>query len=235
MTLGKLTITPFIKSTSKPALERDKAIEVLFNPNTYTITKTVKWNPPGDTEGKAGSQTDLNAPTLSFGGGESRQLSLDLFFDVTEPLIRGNQIRFVNDVRDETDKIVALTRIKRNQSQPPVCQVMWGDAVTKDFPFIGVITSLTQKFTLFNEKGNPVRATLTVTFLEFLAPEIDKRETDPEQTTHIIKRGETLSSIAGDVYHNPALWRIIAEANRMDNPRELAVGQTLSIPKYGRG
>ena len=46
-------------------------------------------------------------------------------------------------------------------------------------------------------------------------PEDDKRKTDPEQTVHMVKRGETLSSISGDLYHDPTLWRIIAEANEL--------------------
>jgi nucleoid-associated protein YgaU len=232
MALEKMKITPFKRSKSESIPQQ--TIEVLFNPNTYTITKTVNWSTL-NTKGKANSHTKFNAPTLTFGGGQSRQLSLELFFDVTEPIIQNNQTKSVEDVRSETDKIVALTRIGRNESQPPVCEVMWGKAVTKDFPFIGVITNLTQRFTLFNENGNPLRAILTVTFLEFLDPKIDRRQTDPEQTTHVIRRGETLSSVAGDEYYDPLLWRVIADANYLDNPRKLVIGQTLSIPKHGRG
>lgn len=230
MALEKLKITPFKKQGNR--LERDlqKSIEVLFNPNSYTVTKTVTWSSPGSgSEGNARSNSQVNAPTISFGGGGSRHLAMDLFFDVTEG---GPGAR---DVRSLTDKIVALTRIDPAQGQPPVCEAMWGSETTKDFPFIGVIGSLTQKFTLFNENGSPVRAVLTVDFTEFLDPEIDRRQTDPEQTTHIVKRGETLSGIAGALYHDSTLWRIIAEANRIDDPRHLVIGQTLAIPKYGRG
>lgn len=235
MALDKLTITPFKKQGKKLNRDAARKITVLFNPNTYTISKTVTWSPPiGSTE-KSGSDSKVNAPTLTFGGGGSRHLSLELFFDVTEPVDRGGQMTLISDVRSETDKIVALTRIDRNLGQPPVCEVMWGKANTKDFPFVGVVSSLTQRFTLFSEDGNPVRATLTVDFVEFLDPAIDKRQTDPEQTTHLVKRGETLSSIAGEVYHNPALWRLIAEANRLDDPRQLVVGTPLSIPKHSGG
>lgn len=229
MALEKLTITPFKKQGTR--LERDlqKSIEVLFNPTTYTVTKTVTWSSPsGGNEGNARSNSQVNAPTISFGGGGSRHLTMDLFFDVTED-------PRVMDVRSLTDKVVALTRIDPAQGQPPVCEAMWGSETTKDFPFIGVLGSLTQKFTLFNQNGSPVRATLSVDFTEFLDPENDRRQTDPEQTTHIIKRGETLSSIAGTLYHDSTLWRIIAEANRIDDPRHLIIGRTLAIPKYGRG
>lgn len=74
---------------------------------------------------------------------------------------------------------------------------------------------------------------MSVSFLEFLAPLVDKRQTDPELTTRIIKRGDTLSSIAAQVYRSPKLWRIIAQANQLDDPRnlEMQIGRTLTIPK----
>lgn len=236
MTLAKLTITPFKRQGNR--LERDtgNAIKVLFNPNAYSISKSVTWNSPSTGGGDAHTQSQVNAPMLTFGGGGSRRLTLELFFDVTEPVAGddGQSVTTIADVRVKTDKLVALTRIDSALRQPPVCEVMWGQSTSKDFPFIGVVSSLTQRFTLFRENGNPVRATLTAEFTEFLDPAIDMRQTDPEQSTHVVKRGETLSSIAGEVYQDPTLWRIIAIANRVDNPRQVPVGKTLTIPKYTR-
>ncbi|MEC4811802.1 MAG: LysM peptidoglycan-binding domain-containing protein [Scytonema sp. PMC 1069.18] len=219
MTLAKLKIRP--KSPS-----RLPSIEVLFNPTTYAITKSVNWTPPQDANGKSiKSQNYLNAPTLSFSGGGSRQLSLDLFFDVTESRSQ--------DVREETNKIVALTRIEpiKPTPRPPTCEVSWGNAPpNSDFPFVGVVSSLTQKFTLFRRDGKPVRAELNVVFLELLDAEADQRQTDPEMTTRVVRLGDTLSSIAAEVYQDPTNWRMIAEANGLDNPRDLKIGTSLSIP-----
>src|SRR5262245_45235164 len=106
MALTKLTITP---RSSKL-----QAIEVLFNPNSYTITKQVIWTPVGEVGG-GGQATDrkVNAPMLSYSGGNSRHLTLELFFDVTEPV----QGRVIDDVRLETNKIVKLTQIDREQGR----------------------------------------------------------------------------------------------------------------------
>jgi nucleoid-associated protein YgaU len=174
---------------------------------------------------------------LTFGGGGSRQLTLELFFDVTDAVKQTGQPNSPPDVRNETNKMVALTRMVRGKSgeEPPsICEVSWGQApVGSDFPFIGVITSLTQKFTLFSADGRPLRANVSVTFLEFLDPEQDQRKTDPELTTHIVKRGDRLSNIAAQVYGDPTLWRVIAETNRLSDPRHLdaLIGQTLTVPK----
>ena len=210
MELAKLKITP-IDTTEIGAFE------VLFNPNTYSISKTLNWN--------AQANKDLNASTLEFGGSTNRDLTLELFYDVTETP--------GSDVRVETNKVVALTRLKRDGQEPPTVQITWGDDSQDlyNFPFIGVVSQLTQKFTLFRADGKPVRATLNVTFKEFLNTEIDQHETDPEFTTRLVKRGDSMSSIAAEVYRDPALWRVIAEANQLDDPRHLPVGLRLNIPK----
>src|SRR2546427_1637341 len=70
MGLAKLTIKPLNPS-------KLPEIRVLFNPNTYSITKTVTWSPPSPPLGKPrGTHRLVNAPTLTFGGGGSRQLNL---------------------------------------------------------------------------------------------------------------------------------------------------------------
>jgi nucleoid-associated protein YgaU len=212
-----MSIRP-LGSPAKPA------IEVMFNPNTYTISKSVTWATAG-AGSSAGQTTDrtANAPTTTFGGGGNRQLTLELFFDVTEQPGK--------DVREETDRIVALTLMEPSTQRPPVCEVQWGIRKTLDFPFTGTVSSLTQRFTLFRSSGEPLRAVLNVTFMEFLDREKDLKKTDPEMTTRTVRRGDSLTSIAAEVYRNPALWRVVAEANRIDDPLRLAAGTKLSIPK----
>lgn len=231
--LEKLTITPFSKKGDR--YDRLPAIPVLFNPESYSISKSVTWSPPQSSSGSnARTQSKVNAPTISFGGGGSRQLSLELFFDVTGPIEQNGRKVPIADVRQETNKIVTLTRIERDEDQPRVCEIAWGQApVGSDFPFIGVISSLTQKFTQFKRDGKPVRANLTVTFVEFLDPKLDKLRTDPELTTWLVRGGDTLSNIAAELYRDPTRWRVIAEANDIDDPRHLEkwVGQRLTIPK----
>ena len=231
MALAKLEITPLNKQ-GKPV--DTKRFRVMFNPNTYSITKSVTWQsvfPSTSTGTSTGNQTDrkVNAPMLSFGGGGSRQLTLELFYDVTEP-VDGVPIA---DVRQETNKIVKLTRIDPELESPPAVRITWGAPPPDhlDFPFDGVVSQLTQRFTLFRANGQPVRANLNVTFMEFLYVTNDQRETDPEFTTRLVKRGDSLSSIAAEVYRDPMLWRLIAATNELDDPRHLPIGLRLSIPK----
>ncbi len=218
MALEKLVITPLGKNGGR---FESKGVKVLFNPTNYSISKSVSWSTENN-------DRRFNAPGISFGGGESRKLTLKLFYDVTEP-ING---RISSDVREETNKLVAFTRIDRELQRPPVVQVTWGKApVGSDFPFSGVITSLNQDFVLFSSNGKPLRANVDVTLLEYLSPEMDKRETDPELTTYCIKRGDTLANISAAKYNDPSQWRRIAEANGLDDPRSITIGQVLTIPE----
>src|SRR6185436_5510943 len=106
MELAKLTIAPLGKS-------KIPAFKVLFNPTTYSISKSVTWAEPDRPEGSSAARSNVkfNAPKLEFGGGQSRELSHKLFFDVTDAsVINGERIR---DVRKLTDKLVKLTLKER--------------------------------------------------------------------------------------------------------------------------
>jgi hypothetical protein len=203
-----------------------KAFDVMFNPTNYSITKGVNWRPQF---AKSGSTTDrvLDAPSLVFGGGSARTMSLQLFCDVTE----GPQ----KDVRAITNQLVALSRIEPglNQPQPPVIKLSWGadGPQGSDFPFTGVVTNLQQSFVLFHSSGAPLRANITMAVMEFIDPEQNLRQNDPDLTTYTVRRGDSLSQISARMYRDPALWRLIAAANGLDDPRRLVVGARLTIPE----
>jgi Contractile injection system tube protein len=201
---------------------RKDPITVRFNPNTYSITKAVEWR---TSAAGASNEVSGNAPVLSFGGGGSRELTLQLFFDSTEnkPDAR--------DVRLETDEIVRLTRIDPKKGRPPVCTVAWDTAKRADFPFTGMISNLKQTFVLFDQTGTPLRATLDVTFIEFLNRDDDAKATDSGIATAVASLGQSLATIASTVFGDPAKWRDIAIANGIENPFDLPAGTNLTLPK----
>jgi nucleoid-associated protein YgaU len=58
----------------------------------------------------------------------------------------------------------------------------------------------------------------------------------PGSQTYTVRSGDTLSSIAAQVYGDAGEWRAIFEANRdqMQSPEGLRVGMTIRIPPRGR-
>lgn len=208
--LQKITITP----TGKPE------IKALFNPTQYSIEKgnqIAEMGVPG-----------LGAPILQFVRGNSRSLSMDLFFDTYEA---------GSDVRQQTNQIYALLGIEVSTHVPPLCTIQWGSNSPSAHQW--VLERVSGRFTLFHRNGTPARATLSVSFKEFIPVEIQVRETVTQSVDHaklyVVKQGDTLSSIAAAEYDDPALWRPIATRNKIRNPRELTPGATLILPPLSPG
>jgi nucleoid-associated protein YgaU len=53
----------------------------------------------------------------------------------------------------------------------------------------------------------------------------------PSVKTYVVKRGDTLSKISYKFYGTTSKWRKIADYNKIKNPKTLAVGKKLKIPK----
>jgi nucleoid-associated protein YgaU len=194
----------------------DQEITALFNPSQITIQKNINW--------KTAASAQRDVPTSQFTNADPAVLTMDLFFDTYE---------VGSDVREHTDKLVHLGTVEKhgNKHRPPVFRLAWGK--TGVF-FQGVLQSLQQKFTLFLEDGTPARATVTCTFKQWRDDKEEARRQNKQSVdvakTHTVQRGDTLSSIADAEYHDAALWRPIAEANRISNPLLLEPGTVLIIP-----
>ncbi|MGH3937303.1 MAG: LysM peptidoglycan-binding domain-containing protein, partial [Pseudonocardiaceae bacterium] len=103
--------------------------------------------------------------------------------------------------------------------------------------FTGVLTQLDQRFTRFLADGTPVRATLSCSFIESLTrADVRAREMNSADVvkTRVVRRNDTLHSLAAEEYRDPSLWRHIANANGIVNPRNLEPGRVLTIPKLSR-
>jgi len=197
-------------------------IRVLFNPEDYTLNQ--------DNNFAQVAIPGMRAPIIQFVHGNMRTLDMKLMFDSYERHVEGGRIinEAGDDVRNLTNKVTDLLKINPDTHAPPVLLFTWGD-----FSFTCVLAKATQEFIMFRANGVPVRARLTVTFNEYVDAETLARE--PRHTAdftklHAVKQGETLSDIANKHYENPRLWRPIAIANGIDDPRGLTTGQRLKVP-----
>ena len=200
-------------------LDTNEEVECVFRPKEYTRSKKNKWSTK--------TVTGKNVPTVEFSGGDAETLTMELFFDTYES---------GRDVRDYTNKIWNMMMIdekqkgKDNKGRPPHCEFRWGRA----WSFRAVITSLSQKFTLFHMDGTPARTTLNVTFKQVVddkkrPPQNPTTVSKPGYKTRMVREGETLDWIAYDEYKDSKLWRLLADVNGLDNPMKLEPGQVLAI------
>src|SRR5438105_6065684 len=209
------------------------SVEFMFNPTEYSVSKSNKWELKGNKSG--------NVPKWEFGGGEPRQMNLDLFFDASLPRTGGSTA----DVRKATNQLFNFMMIDPNLKQksqnsklgqPPKCGLFWGKD-SKDLFFHCYIMSCSVTYTMFDETGIPIRATAKLVLKEALDPKEKPPQNptslgEPGRRAYTVQEGDRLDWIAYQEYGNATMWRRIAEANRISNPLDLQAGTVLAIPPF---
>lgn len=206
-------------------------IEVQFNPTEYSFEKTARF---GEV-----SIPGLDSPILQFVRGESEKLTLELFFDSTEDGTGEDAASVVPAV----DAFYRLVKISGALHTPPLVRITWSQsfpgAVTSESEaptptFDAVVETVGRRYTLFNPEGVPLRCIVALSLREYrtLREQLTELnlQTSDHTRIHVVREGETLPQIAYDAYKDPSRWRLIADANRIFNPRSIAPGQTLQLP-----
>ena len=203
--------------------------DVLFNPTEYSISKSNEW--------KFEKVTGTAFTPPAFGGGNPRELTLNLLLDAS--LLGKTQ-----HVRGITDQLFRMMEVPGGSSggsssaAPPFITFTWGSETT----FKSVCTSLTVAYKLFRPNGDPIRADVKMT-LKQAEPASTASSTGANRGTnpttrakaghgvHTVKDGDSLPSIAYDTYGDATVWRAIADVNGIENPMHLRRGSALSLPK----
>ena len=188
-----------------------------FNPKEMSIQKSAKWE-------RKPAPKALGAAPAEFKGSDACKLTLELFFDATDSMDAS--------VVDRVEKLFrCLVQGGSDPAAwPPLVVLEWG-AVTS---FVGFVSSVQAKYTLFAPDGTPLRATCGVTIEEM--PQSSQKQNPTSGTyqlhaRHTLVEGETLATLAYREYGDPALWRALAEVNRIDDPLRLRPGVTIDVPE----
>lgn len=209
-------------------VEGGDKIPCAFNPQAYTISKANSW--------VFKPQTGKDLPDGEFAGGLPRILKLGLLLDVS--LLGGNE-----SVRTVTDKLFKMMETGGGGgggagSVPSFVTFRWGSVV----PFKAVPVSLTVQFLMFHPNGEPIRADVQLELAQSEKATTASSGTgnEPQNPTtraqrrlrvHRVKDGDSLAALAYDAYGDPNHWRLIAEANDVEDPMRLRRGTMLTIPR----
>lgn len=203
--------------------DKDKVISVLFNPSEYSFERSNSY--------KATPVPGLSSPILQFVNGEADQLSMELFLDdYTDPegptsRERKEQNPVMTRLRDLSKLLLVDSKIHA----PSPVRFNWGP-----MEFTAIIEKLSRKVTMFQPDGTPARATLSVTFKEYrtLKQQVEspRRESADKSKRRVVVGRDRLWLLAAREYNDPNEWRRIAEANDLDDPREIAPGDWLELP-----
>jgi nucleoid-associated protein YgaU len=201
-------------------------IECQFNPAQLSITKSVTWTPS--------QKANWNSPPLEFAGGQAAEYNLSLFFDTYSA--NGGP----KDVREFTNKLLRLTLRGAGYSMflvpyadPPWVNFIWGKITL----FTAVVENVTINYTMFAPDGTPIRAKADVKFKQNeligddLIPAQNPTSRTDSRKTRRVHAGQRLDQIAYEEYGDARFWRLLAEANHLDDPLHLTDAQILVIPQ----
>jgi nucleoid-associated protein YgaU len=89
-------------------------------------------------------------------------------------------------------------------------------------------------YTLFKPNGEPLRAKITLNFVEYISPgEMGKRkQPSSPDLTHLItvKAGDTLPLLCDRIYRDSGYYMEVARINGLSSFRNLTPGTTLKFP-----
>ncbi len=213
-----------------------KKIYVMYNPESYVQERGTKYS---ESPGLAS-----NMPSIQFVHGMSETLHMELFFDTysATAAVGGSAMDVITlaatgvgpaplklDVRDYTSKIYDLMIIDSSTHVPPLLKIEWSS-----LQFEGHLVNCSQKFTMFNQLGTPVRATLDVTFKQYMKPskiaKMKPNESPDTEKYRTVSQGDALWSFSSREYGQCSQWRVIADANGIANPRLLSTGDMIKLP-----
>lgn len=215
MTRGELVRAKIIN------LSTNDSVACMFNPHEYTLSKSNSWT-SSPTNGQ-------NTPGANFVQGGAQTLKLTLHFDTFSD---------ASDVRDHTDPLWRMMMVEDDDTSdeirkgvPTEVAFEWGKLYFK-----AVITSLSQKFTLFTPDGTPVRCTVDITLEQKVDIEDDYKDNySPAALTQntaqevTAVQGERVDNIMAQETGKVDKMREFMEANNIDNPLRIAPGSRMRL------
>jgi hypothetical protein len=203
--------------------EDNQQIPCLFNPSELALSQTNGWT--------SDAMPGKGVPTLRYTGASSGTLRLNLFFDTTDT---------GEAVTTYTSKLVGLMEVESslpgsstatNNARPPTVTFHWGDFHS----FKSVVSSLDLTFEYFSSTGTPLRARAALSLTQYqedlaFGPQNPTSGTPRPHRVHRVQPGETLDRITAAHLGDPTKWRLVAEANGIEDPLALRPGTLLAIP-----
>jgi nucleoid-associated protein YgaU len=190
-----------------------------FNPKELSITKSAKW----ERKPARGSKT-AGAP--EFSGAEPAKLTVEMFLDATGDH-GGGVVKAVEALL--ACCVPTEATLGQKKAMPPLVIFHWGRTTS----FVGYVSQVGVKFTLFASDGTPIRATCSVSMEEM--PDGAPKQ-NPTSGAIAVRRvattvaGDSLASLAYREYGDATMWRELATYNGIDDPLRVPTGTSVLLP-----
>lgn len=227
MKLKKLTIKAY-KKRSRSVVDLIGSFEAMFNPASFSQKYEIEY----------GRHQGLNSTNkrVDYARSKPRELNLKLVLDGTGVqemgiLTLGRQ----KSVSDRVKEFIDLTfRMNGSIHEPNFLVVEWGGKDDGGLIFSCRLASVDVAYTSFNRDGSPLRAELDVRLIS--DQDVKKRmaqenKSSPDLThSRIVKSGDTLPLLTKEVYGSSQYYLRVAQANNLDDFRNLTPGQEIFFP-----
>ena len=199
--------------------EKDNPLSMVrfhFNPTTINFSKGANYR-------RSPNQSGAPDPPVQFQGTEATTLKLQLLLDAVEDQPTGS-------VQSEVEKLLSWTNLKDGltgqSASPPELQFTWGALkINKAHTFVGHLDNVDVTYEMFARDGRPLRAKVSLTMRSVSkepGPTNPSSGAERSRRSHVLRRGESLQSLAYAVYGDAGAWRSIAATNHIDDPFRVA-------------
>lgn len=212
--LEKLTILAF----AKPDYQGDpiNQFEAFVNPQELTLSYEFEYD---SAQGAGTTNSPMNFKKMKPG-----DLAVTFFLDGTGANGRPA------DVQAMIEQFQKTTGYNGDIHRPNYLKVMWGTLRIKHC----VLKSASIAYKLFQPNGIPLRAVITASFADNSDDKtrVAIAQDQSSDLTHrrILKAGENLPRLCHEVYGNPLLYLKVADANGLDDFRNLSPGTVIFFP-----
>lgn len=207
---------------NQEAQETGRVVPVQFNPETLSVAFSNK-SAGGDQRGGS---------AIQFVGQGETKLNFEIYFDVTAP--DPNDAK-ETDVRKLTEKVIKFIQPEPSGEEdkfvPPGVRFIWGT-----FLFDGIVDSIDESLEFFSPEGKPLRAKIAINiskqeiqfqFGQQASPGLGGDPAPGTQPLSTAGDGDSMQGMLGKDGKQDQ-WQAVANANNIDNPRNLSAGTTFN-------
>ncbi|MCA8991590.1 MAG: hypothetical protein KDA88_06405 [Planctomycetaceae bacterium] len=218
--LEKLKIVAY-KSAGRSSRDVVGTFEAMFNPSSFKRSLGISYG-KGQGYNSSGKQAD-------YARSDPSDLNIQLILDGTN-VGQSRPGSTGKSVVQRINQFLDLTyRMNGSIHEPNYLVVEWGDLF-----FSCRLKNVDISYTKFDRDGAALRAELDVTFIsdESVKKRIRKENKGSPDVSHrrTVVAGDTLPLLTAEIYGSPEHYLFVAQANQLDNFRQLTPGQHLYFP-----
>ncbi len=206
--------------------ELKKQFTLPVNPETFTQNYKIEYNQ------ETAHGNEKKGP--EFKSTKPEELKFDFILDGTNAIEGYHEASKSKTVHEQFTAFKEVVYdLNGDIHRPNFLKIFWGD-----LKFQGILSGLDVNYTLFDRQGSPLRAKLTVTFLDFVAQKervARENKKSPDIThTKLMKEGDRLDLMTYNIYNDSKYVLQIAKANGLTSFRKPRVGKAYIFPPFDK-